>query len=137
MAFSSVTATPSPAAKIMAEDVHAASKKLERRRPATPDPLSGSFSWQQASQIQAGVLRNGQPASRTTGQGDQTKAAPLFLFAHGQLLVARRQPLPLGQQPDLVAMDPSRVRGVELAVADAGASGHALSQRKSEKKQTT
>ena len=54
------------------------------------------------------------------------ESGPAFLFAHGQLLVARRQPLPLGQQPDLVEMDPLRVRGVELAVADAGASGHAL-----------
>ena len=69
---------------------------------------------------------NGQRAIGTIGRGDQTKSA--------MLSPRRPRPVPrssapapsLRQQPDLVEMDPFLVRGIELAVADAGAGGHAL-----------
>src|SRR5437879_2947575 len=69
---------------------------------------------------------DGQGAYGTIGRGDQTKPATLLLLTQSKLLVTRLQPLALRQQPDLVEMDPFLIRRVELAVADAGASGHAL-----------
>src|SRR4051794_33749628 len=101
----------------MAEDVHAAPKHLEPRRPATVDLVGHSFSWRQGGQVQAGVLMNGQRAIGAIGRGYQTEPATLLRLAQGKLLVTRLQPLPLRQEPDLVEMDRFRVRGVELAVA--------------------
>src|ERR1700757_4848180 len=69
---------------------------------------------------------DGQGAFGTIGRGDQTEPTTLLRLTQRKLLVTRLQPLAFRQQPDLVEMDTFLVRGVELAVAHAGAGGHAL-----------
>src|SRR5262249_31012911 len=99
----------------VAEDVHAAPKHLQPRRPSTFELVRHRLSGQQRGQIQASVLMNGQGAIGPSGRGDQRKPARLLL-TRGKFLVPRLQTLALGQQPDLVEMDLLLVRRVELAV---------------------
>src|SRR5688572_12822850 len=58
------------------------------------------------------------------GQQPETPAPPLV--GEGLLRVAGAQALALGQYPDLQEVDPLRLRGVHLAVADARPGRHHL-----------
>ena len=56
-----------PGGKLMAKDMHAASKHLEPRRPARLDLVGNAFSRRQGGQVQASVLMNGERAIGTIG----------------------------------------------------------------------
>ena len=59
----------------------------------------------QRGEVQPGVLADRQRAVAPVGRGDQAQPVAPLLLGEGPLLVARLQPLPLGQQPDLVEVD--------------------------------
>src|SRR5437588_4268382 len=101
-------------------------KNLQPRRPPALDLVGNGLSGQQRSHEQAGILMNGQRAIAAIGRGDETKPATLLLLAHGKLLVAWLESLPLRQEPDLIEMDRLLVGGIELAVPYPRACGHVL-----------
>ena len=75
----------------------------------------------------AGVAVDGDGAFRRFRSGDHVQ--PRYAVRHLRqrlLLIARRNALAVGQQPDLQQMHRIGLAGIELAVADAGAGAHAL-----------
>src|SRR5207247_1131187 len=74
----------------------------------------------------AGGLVHGERAVAPVGRGRNAQPALHLRGRERALLVAGREPLPLGQDPDLEKVHGLDARRVVLAVRDAGAGGHAL-----------
>src|SRR5438552_13894887 len=72
------------------------------------------------------VLVHGDRAVAPVARGDPAEPALHLRGRERALLVAGREPLPLGQDPDLEKVHGLGARRVVLAVGDAGAGGHAL-----------
>src|SRR5262245_33654229 len=80
----------------------------------------------QRRQVKLGILVNSKGTMCAIGRSHQSQAASLLLWIEGALLIPRFHASAIGQQPDLVQMDPFGVGGVELAVENACSSAHPL-----------
>src|ERR1700730_10028224 len=72
------------------------------------------------------VLMNDDGAIAPVGRPHQTQPATLLGIREGFLLIARRDPLPIGYNPNLQKVHRLGLRVVEFAVANAGACRHDL-----------
>src|SRR5205814_613056 len=75
---------------------------------------------------QLDVLVHGDRAVVATLRSDQAERAAPPVVCEMSLLVARRGPVALGEDPDLEEVNGLARRGIVLAVRDAGARAHAL-----------
>ena len=91
-------------------------------REIMADPLT--FAEQRG--VQVDVLVDRHRAVATIAGPHQPQLSTFLIFRERLLLVPRRQPLLLGEYPDLKKVDRVRFGGIEFAVTHARAGGHPL-----------
>jgi hypothetical protein len=113
-------------AQLPAVDAQAAARHVHIGQPAGRQRqfLALGAVEQACEDARVGVERHG--AGHRLGRADQRQLAALAGFGHVDLLVARRDAGAFRQDPDLQEVRGRVLRVVELAVAHAGARGHAL-----------